>query len=148
MAGAADSPDACMDAAGHAEELMNSPEAVVRAYFMALNAGDLDGILSVFADDGSVMADEFPSATGREQLRRLFTGIFTARSFGRELYIDRIIEAGDLAAVQTHTTGTLTILETNTTIEGPSRELWVLRRADSGWLIVDYMFNRSGRAGS
>ena len=94
------------------------------------------------------MADEFPSATGQEQLRRLFAGIFKARSFGRELHVDRVIEEGDLASVQTHTTGTLTMLETNTTIQGLSRELWVLRRDGSGWLIVDYMFNRSERAGS
>ena len=127
---------------------MNSPEATVRAYFTALNASDLDGVVAVFADDGSVMADEFPGATGREQLRRLFTGIFKARSFGREVHVDRIIEEGDLATVQTHTTGTLTILETSTTIQGVSRELWVLRRADAGWRIVDYMFNRSERTGS
>ena len=130
------------------EGLMNSPEAAVRAYFTALNGADLDGLVAVFADDGSVMADEFPSATGREELHRLFTGIFNARRFGRELHIDRVIEAGDLAAVQTHTTGTLTMLDTNTTVHGVSRELWVLRKADSGWRIVDYMFNRSGRAGS
>ena len=97
---------------------MNSPEAAVRAYFKALNAADLDGIVAVFAVDGSIMADEFPSATGREQLRGLFAGIFKARSFGRELHIDRIIDGGDLAAWQTHTTGTMTILETNTMIQG------------------------------
>lgn len=126
---------------------MSSPEDAVRAYMTALNASDLEGIVAVFAADGSVMADEFPSATGQEQLRRLFAGIFKARSFGRELHVDRVIEEGDLASVQTHTTGTLTMLETNTTIQGPSRELWVLRRDGSGWLIVDYMFNRSERAG-
>jgi len=27
----------------------------------------------------------------------MFTGIFKAMSFGRELHVDRIIEAGDLA---------------------------------------------------
>ena len=126
---------------------MSSPEDAVRAYMTALNASYLEGIVAVFAADGSVMADEFPSATGQEQLRRLFAGIFKARSFGRELHVDRVIEEGDLASVQTHTTGTLTMLETNTTIQGPSRELWVLRRDGSGWLIVDYMFNRSERAG-
>ena len=126
---------------------MSSPEDAVRAYMTALNASDLEGIVAVFAGDGSVMADEFPSATGQEQLRRLFAGIFKARSFGRELHVDRVIEEGDLASVQTHTTGTLTMLETNTTIQGLSRELWVLRRDGSGWLIVDYMFNRSERAG-
>ena len=127
---------------------MSSPEAAVRAYFTALNASDLDGVVAVFADDGSIMADEFPSATGQEQLRRLFAGIFRARSFGRELHIDRVIEEGDLATVQTHTTGTLTMLETGTTAQGLSRELWVLRRAGSGWRIVDYMFNRSERMAS
>lgn len=127
---------------------MDSAEAAVRAYFTALNGSDLEGILAAFADDGSVMADGFPSATGQEELRRLFTGIFKALSFGRELHLDRIIEAGDLATAQTHTTGTQTRLETNTTISGLSRELWVLRKTGSGWRIVDYMFNRSEREGS
>ena len=126
---------------------MSSPEDAVRAYMTALNASDLDGLVAVFAGDGSLMADEFPSATGRKQLRRLFAGILEARSFGRELHVDRVIEEGDLASVQTHTMGTLTMLETNTTIQGLSRELWVLRRDGSGWRIVDYMFNRSERAG-
>ncbi len=62
---------------------MNSPEAAIRAYFTALNSSDLDGILAVFADDGSVMADEFPSATGHQQLQRMFTGMsFGDVSFG------------------------------------------------------------------
>lgn len=97
---------------------MDSPEAAVRAYFTALNGSDLEGILASFADDGSVMADGFPSAAGQEELRRLFTGIFTALSFGRELHLDRIIEEGDLATAQTHPTCTQTRLETNTTISG------------------------------
>jgi hypothetical protein len=78
----------------------------------------------------------------------MFTGIFKAMSFGRELHVDRITEEGDLATAQTHTTGTLTMLETNTTIPGLSRELWVLRRTGSLWRVVDYMFNQSERAGA
>lgn len=71
---------------------MDSPEAAVRAYFTALNGSDVEGAVAGFAEDGSVMADGFPSATGQEELRRLFTGIFTSLSFGRELHLDRITE--------------------------------------------------------
>ena len=127
---------------------MQSPEATIRAYMTALNAADLDGILAVFGSDGSILPDEFPTATGQEQLRLLFAAILKARSFGRELHVDRIVEGDDLATVQTHTTGMLTMLDTNTTIQAVSRELWVLRRTDDEWRIVDYMFNRSERAAS
>jgi ketosteroid isomerase-like protein len=127
---------------------MNSPESAIRADFTTLNSSDVDEIVAVFADDGSVMANEFPSATGLEQLQRMFTGIFMAMSFKRELHVDRIIEEGNLATAQTHTTGTLTMLDTNITISGISRELWVLRKTGSQWGVVDYMFNQSERAGS
>jgi hypothetical protein len=39
------------------------------------------------------------------------------------------------------------MLHTNTTIQGISRELRVLRKTSSGWRIVDYMFSSSERAG-
>jgi ketosteroid isomerase-like protein len=121
---------------------MNSPEAVVRAYFTALNSSDLEGILAVFADDGEIMADERPTALGLSQLRGLFTGIFQALGFARELHIDRILEEGDVAIAQTHTTGTLNLLAPDTALELVSREIFVLRRTGSEWRIVDYMFNR------
>jgi len=47
---------------------------------------------------------------------------------------------------QTHTTGPLTMLDTDTTIPVVSRELVVLRKTSSGWKIVDYRFNQSERA--
>lgn len=127
---------------------MNTPEAAIRAYFKGLNGSDAEGTVAVFAEHGSLMAEEAPTATGHEQLRHFFTGLFKAVSFARELHIDRIIEAGDLATAQTHTTGTLTMLEPNTTIALISRELFVLRKTGSQWRIADYMFNHQERAGS
>jgi len=127
---------------------MNTPESAIRAYFNGLNGSDAEGTAATFAADGSLMAEEAPTATGHEQLRQFFTGLFKAVSFGRELHIDRILEEGDLATAQTHTTGTLTMLEPDTTIELVSRELFVLRKTGSGWRIADYMFNHPQRAAS
>ena len=42
---------------------------------------------------------------------------------------------------QTHSTGTITRLESGTTIKVRYRELFVLRRSSEGWQITDYMFN-------
>jgi ketosteroid isomerase-like protein len=127
---------------------VNSPESAIRAYFTGLNGSDAERTVATFHGDGSLMAEEVPTATGHEQLRQFFTGLFKTISFGRELHIDRIIEEGDLATAQTHTTGTLTMLEPNTTISLTSRELFVLRKTGSEWRIVDYMFSHPERAES
>jgi uncharacterized protein (TIGR02246 family) len=123
---------------------MDTVENAVRAYFEALNRSDIDGVVSVFAEDGSLMGDERETATGHLQLRRAFEGIFKTLSFQRELTIGSIREGAEMAAALTHTAGALTILATNNTIHAPSRELFVLRKSGDGWRITEYMFNRPG----
>lgn len=123
---------------------MASVESTVRAYFEALNRSDLDEVVALLAEDGSFLADEVPAATGREQIRRAFEGAFKARSFQRELHVDRIRQGSDMAVALAHPTGTMTILAGNNPIAVVSRELFVLRRAGTDWQIADYMFNRPG----
>lgn len=127
---------------------MDSVERAVRAYFEALNRSDVDGVVSAFAEDGSLMGDERETATGHVQLRRAFEGIFKTLRLQREPFIDQIREGADMAAALTHTTGTLTVLASNTTMDLPSRELFVLRKFGNGWRITEYMFNRPGGAAS
>src|SRR5690348_1398166 len=99
---------------------MDTVENAVRAYFEALNRSDIDGVVSVFAEDGSLMGDERETATGHLQLRRAFEGIFKTLSFQRELTIDSLREGAEMAAALTHTAGTLTLLATNHTMHAPS----------------------------
>lgn len=127
---------------------MDTVENAVRAYFEALNRSDVDGVVSVFTEDGSFMSDERETVTGHAQLRRAFEGIFKALSFQRELHVDHIREGADMAAALTHTTGTRTDLTTNSTMTGLSRELFVLRKSGTGWRITDYMFNRTASPAS
>jgi len=55
---------------------MESVESTVRAYFDALNRSDVEGVVSVFAEDGTLMANESETVTGQEQICRLFQGTF------------------------------------------------------------------------
>ncbi len=54
---------------------MNSPESAVRAYFKRLNGSDVEAAVALFASDGSIMAEEAPSATGHVRLRGFFTAV-------------------------------------------------------------------------
>ncbi|HZU13980.1 MAG TPA: nuclear transport factor 2 family protein [Chloroflexota bacterium] len=124
----------------------NSVDEPIRGYFDALNRSDPDGVSRVFAVDGTLMADETGTVTGREHIRTMFQQSFRALSCQRELHIDRVRHDGDMAAVETHTTGTFTI--GGNTISAVSRELFILHHSPRGWEITDYMFNRPAPAGS
>jgi hypothetical protein len=114
--------------------------------------GQAGQVVSVNDDVVESDGQSRPGDPGRRPLGRASPApvaeLFKAVSFGRELHIDRVIEEGDLATAQTHTTGTLTMLEPDTTIELVSRELFVLRKTGSEWRIADYMFNHPERAAS
>jgi uncharacterized protein (TIGR02246 family) len=121
---------------------MNSAENTVRAYFDAFNRSDVDSIVSVFTEDGTVMADGTPTATGHAQIRSTYQGAFESICFHFECVIDKVLEEGKMAIVRAHATGTITMLSTNSTNTSPQhRELFVLRQADASWKITDYIFN-------
>ena len=54
-------------------------------------SSDLDGIVDVFDDDGSIMAQDFPTASGARERRGFFEQMFKVRAFSRELHVDRIV---------------------------------------------------------
>ena len=55
------------------EELLDTPAAVVRRHVAAFDAGDLEGLLAGFTDDARWRTGR-SDATGRDELRELFTG--------------------------------------------------------------------------
>ena len=121
---------------------MNSAENTVHAYFDAFNRSDVESIVSVFAEDGTVMADGTPTVTGHAQIRSTYKGAFESICVHFEYAIEKVVEEGNMVIVRAHATGTITMLSTNSTNTAPQhRELFVLRKSDAGWKITDYIFN-------
>ena len=120
---------------------------VVASYMDRLNAADAQGLADLFAIDGTVMAPEVPTATGRDALLSFFDRIVAAMRFGRELHIDEVHAAGALAVVRCHTTGTSTRREPGITVEAESRELFALVDGPDGWRIQAYCFNSPAGGG-
>ena len=91
--------------------------APVQAYMDALKAQDIERVLGLFTEDGSLMANEAPTAVGGEQLRATFTHFFTMLQLDRDLHVDECFAEGSIGFVRSHTTGSMTIRATKTRME-------------------------------
>lgn len=114
----------------------------VRGYFEALDRSDVDDIVSLFAADGHLMADELPTAHGAAQIRAALEDVLRVLKVTCTYEIDRVTEVGGLAIVEAHSTDTVTMIASNSVSQIEFRELFILRRAGNGWQITDYIFNR------
>ena len=65
----------------------------------AASAGDIDGVVSVYAPDGSLLPPNAPGMKGSEAIRGFWGGLLQAYSTKFELETDQIEGRGDLAYV-------------------------------------------------
>jgi len=123
--------------------LPSAIEAPIETYIAALNAHDLDRVVSVFTSDGALMAHEAETAMGSAELRAAFAHRFTMFDYGRKLHVEDWYGDAEVAVVRCHTTGSLTIKATGVTVAAVGRELFCLRHIGGQWKIASYMFNRT-----
>ena len=127
--------------------MSSTPEAAVAAYFDALNRSDSEAITSLFDDEGVFLGEGAPTASGRAQIRALAEGAFQSMRVENSFDLDRIEQRDGMAVVQTQSHGTVTMLDSGTTLPSANRELYVLRHDGERWLITHYMYN-SGSSGA
>ncbi len=124
---------------------MRSVEETVRSYFRAFEAGDVAAISSLFTGDGAIVPDRMATFRGRSAIESAFKKIFGSISMRCELLeFDRIEEFGDTAIAETHSRETVTSRSEGSSATSEYRELFCLRRNDTSWQIISYMFNNAG----
>jgi uncharacterized protein (TIGR02246 family) len=129
--------------------MSSTPEATVAAYFDALNRSGAEALMSLFDEGGVFIGEGAPAASDRAQIRALAEGAFGAMRVDHDYEVDRIEQRDGRAVVQTHSHGTLTMLQPGTTAPNAHRELYVLRDDGEQRLIAHYMCNSaSGGAGA
>jgi ketosteroid isomerase-like protein len=129
----------------------SSPDATFRAgtaeWIAAYNAGNVDRIVGLYAEDAMVMPPDAPAASGHAAIREFLTkDIATSKAAG--------ITLSDLSSGSTtgasgddgwHT-GTFAVLDANgkTVVTGKYSEIW---RRDAGkWMIIRDMWNNDAPA--
>lgn len=130
------------------DELARAVEGPVKTYFAALNDKNLDGILEIFTPDAAFMPADAETAIGTEKVRAAYQHRFTMFDYARVLHVDEVIAEGGLGVVRCHSTGTLTLLGSGTTVQAVAREVFTLQKVDGCWMVRMYMNNLPKAVGS
>lgn len=129
----------------------SSPDATFRAgtaqWIAAYNAGNLDRILALYAEDAMVMPPEAPAASGHAAIREFLNkDIASSKAAGITLSdLSSGSTTGTSGDLGWHT-GTFAVLDANgkTVVTGKYSEIW--RRDGGKWMIIRDMWNNDAPA--
>lgn len=129
-----------------------APEAAVKAaitaqlnrYETALNASDVDGVMTLYADDAVFMPQGNPPVQGRDAVRATYRGIFDAIKLKVRFTIDEIRPLSkDWAFARTRSNGTVQPLGVDAPASAEAnQEIFLLHRGGDGqWRFARYIFS-------
>ena len=115
---------------------------LLATYERALNSSDANLAASVYAPDGVFMPTGLPTATG-DGLQAMYAGIFENITLDVSFTIDELtVTSPTTAYALTRSHGIQTVLASGDQSEESNREVFLLDRADVGWKVARYMFNK------
>ncbi len=117
-------------------------KSVIEAYGDRLRAADVRGVVDLYTATAAVMQPEQETAVGTQQLTAAYQSGFDSLGIDVTFNCEDILAKGDLAAVRTRSTGTLTMRATGQAIPAKFRELFVLEGVNGEWKIAQYMFQQ------
>ena len=118
-------------------------ETLVRTYFDALNASDVNKVASLFTADGVLLATGAPTASGNDQVKGTFQYVFDNFKYNLQVTIGDVTVAGKYAFVSSTSKGTYVVKASGQTAPDEYRELFVIEKVKGDWKIARYMYNRS-----
>jgi uncharacterized protein (TIGR02246 family) len=119
--------------------------ALILRYGAELNQSNTPAIVNLYTDDGVFMPAGAPTATGPAQLQAAYHAVFGTIKLAVEFAIEEIEVHGDIAFARTTSRGQVTILSNGHAQPEENRELFILRRVESRWMIARYLFNQPRR---
>lgn len=118
----------------------NQVTRLIHTYHETFSAGDIEGVLDLWDDDGSVFEPGSPTARGKEQLRRAYERGYAGAEYHFECTIADVVIGGNIAAVLSRAEGSVTIKATGDRIPARARQVFTTRRVDGRWKLLHYMF--------
>lgn len=113
-------------------------------YEQALNASDIDAVMSLYATDAVFMPQHSLPAVGREAVRDAYRNVFGAIRLNIDFSIDEVrLLSHDWAFARTRSNGTVKVLGSDKPA-GPeaNQEIFLLHREDDGqWRFARYIFS-------
>ena len=122
----------------------SGPKQVILQYEKALNAGNVDKIVELYAKDGVFMAQHQKPALGQKQVKRAYQGVFKMIRLAIKFSIDELVKVSPTVAyARTRSAGITTIVANGAKVPEGNQEIFILKRKNtsSPWKISRYIFS-------
>lgn len=119
----------------------NSITRVIEKYQTALNASDVDTVMSLYGKKPTFMPQHAPAQIGKESIKQAYRQVFKNIGLDVEFTIWNIEVLGDTAWVRTSSAGKTTILANNSVVSEGNNELFILKNTEGLWKIHQYIFS-------
>lgn len=113
---------------------------LIETYHELFSAGDLEGVLDLWDDEGSVFEPGSPTARGKAQLRSAYERGYAGADYHFECKVADVVIGGDIASVLSHAAGSITVKSTGDRVPARARQVFTTRRVDGRWKLLHYMF--------
>ena len=116
------------------------PQTLHTRFLDALNAGDVDGVVSLYEPDGVIATEPTTRLAGHVAIRSMVTGFLAQRPV-ITLHHSDLVRAGDVALVHSRLTVTTTDEHGESQAMVVEPMLLVRRQADGEWrVVIDWPF--------
>lgn len=143
VAAALSGPVAAGPARGISVKDKSGIEREVFAYFGDFGKGDVDAIMTHYADDAVFMPAGLPTVAGKANLRAAYveTLKYVRILAGGQSVAEDAFTTGEFAWVRTDSRAEVLNPATGQKAQGHFREVFLLRKTSGQWKIWRYMFN-------
>jgi len=113
----------------------NAIRQMDRDFSAAASSGNLDGMMSIYTDDATLMAAELPPFQGKAAIRQFWTGFMSAYpKVALTLTPDEITQSGDMATEVGHYEADLTAAGSTTPFHDKGKFFLAWRKVNGKWL--------------
>ena len=123
---------------------MNEQDALLKElianYAKAVNSGDIEGLLSLYAEDALFMPDGVRTLK-KGQIGRSGLEQFSRKAFEIEFFDIKIEVHGSTAFAEAVAKTAASRPDSASRLEATSRDLFVFRHENGRWKIIRYIFN-------
>lgn len=115
-------------------------EALMTSYQDILNNKNVDNVKTVYTADAQFIGDNFPTATGVNNIDALYGDFLSKLDFNIRFEILEVALNKDFGFIQTISTGTITPKGALAGNEEANREIFIVKKINNAWKIYRYIF--------
>ena len=124
--------------ANDAEEAIGKMD---REFSAAATAGNVDGMMTMYAADAVLMPPNLPAFRGRDAIRQFWSGLLASGKIDASVVADKVIQSGDMAAELGHYVLKITPKGGGAPIEDNGKFVLVWRKVGGQWRAISDIFN-------